>query len=72
MAKKKNAVRKDGFIRVKVYLGRDESGKPRYKECYGRTPKEANEKAVAAKLLMLKGLDVTAEKTPLRCGRNVG
>jgi integrase len=60
MPKKKNAVRKDGLIRVRVFLGRDDNGKPRYKDCYGHTQKEADEKALQVKTAMHKGLDVTS------------
>lgn len=62
MPKKKNATRKDGLIRVRVYLGRDENGRAKYKDCYGRTQKEAGEKALQIKTAMLKGLDITAER----------
>lgn len=61
MPKKRNAKRADGRIAVQVYLGRDENGKRKYKTVYGSTQKEADEKALAVKLAMRKGLDVTAE-----------
>jgi integrase len=62
MAKKnKNTVRKDGLISVQVYLGRDENGKRSYKTVYGRTQREAEEKALHVKAALRKGLDVGAE-----------
>lgn len=61
MAKKKNAVRKDGRIPVQVYLGRDENNTRKYKTVYGKTQKEADEKALQVKLSLRKGLDVTSE-----------
>ena len=62
MPKKKNAVRADGRIAVQVYLGRDDSGKRKYKTVYGDTQKEADAKAEEVKLAMRKGLDVMAER----------
>ena len=62
MPKKKNAIRKDGRVRVKIYLGMGEDNKPKYKYVYGRTQKEADEKALQLKLSMRKGLDITAER----------
>lgn len=61
MAKKKNATRADGRIQVRVYLGRDEKGNKKYKSVMGRTQKEADEKALALKLQLNKGIDITAE-----------
>jgi len=58
--KKKNATRKDGLIAVQVYLGLDENGKRRYKTAYGRSQKEADERADEVRAAMRKGLDVTA------------
>ena len=62
MAKKKNVTREDGRIAVQVYLGRGEDGKRKYKTVYGRTQKEADEKALQIKLSMRKGIDVTADR----------
>ncbi len=62
MAKKRNARREDGRIAVQVYLGRDENNKRICKNVYGRTQKEAEEKALAVKLALKKGLDVLAER----------
>ena len=62
MAKKKNVTREDGRIAVQVYLGRGEDGRRKYKTVYGRTQKEADEKALQVKLSMRKGIDITAER----------
>ena len=62
MPKKKNATRKDGLVKVAVYLGIGDDGKPKYKTVYGRTQKEADEKAVAVKLSLKKGIDVSAAR----------
>lgn len=61
MPKKKNAVRKDGRIKVSVYIGRDENGKKKYKYAYGSTQKEADAEAERIKISLRKGLDVMAE-----------
>lgn len=60
--KKKNATRPDGRIAVSIYLGKDESGKRKYKAVYGKTQKEANAKALEIRLQMNKGIDVGASK----------
>lgn len=60
MPKKKNTVRKDGLIAVQIYLGRDESGKRKYKTVYGQTQKEADNKAAEIKDAMRKGVDFSA------------
>lgn len=61
MPKKKNVTRDDGRIAVQVYLGTID-GKRRYKTVYGKTQKEADEKALQIKLSMKKGIDVMAER----------
>lgn len=61
MPKKRNSKRKDGRIPVQVYLGRID-GKRKYKTVYGKTQKEANEKALEIKLQIKKGIDVTADQ----------
>ena len=61
MPKKQNSRRKDGRIPVQVYLGRID-GKRRYKTVYGRTQKEADEKALQIKIALKKGIDVMAEQ----------
>lgn len=45
MPKRSNKPRKDGRIRVQVYIGRDDAGKRMYKDAYGKTQKEAEAKA---------------------------
>lgn len=61
MPKKRNSKRDDGRIAVQVYLGIKE-GKRRYKTVYGKTQKEADEKAVQIKLALKKGVDITASR----------
>ncbi len=61
MPKRQNVRRKDNRIPVQVYLGRID-GKRKYKTVYGKTQKEANEKALEIKLQIKKGIDVTAEQ----------
>lgn len=62
MPRKKNAVRADGRIAVQVYIGRREDGTRQYKTVYGTTQKEADEKALAIRIAMKKGIDVQAER----------
>ena len=62
MARKKNMVRADGRIAVQIYLGRDESGKRKYKTVYGATQKEADAKAEAVKAKIGKGLDILSQQ----------
>lgn len=61
--KKKNQRRQDGLIAVEVYLGKDESGKRIRKTVYGRTQKEADEKANLLKLKHNKGINVSGKDT---------
>lgn len=58
MPKKSNTRRADGRVQVKVYLGLVD-GKKKYKYVYGKTQKEANEKAEAVKASLKKGIEVT-------------
>lgn len=60
MSKRSNATRSDGRIAVQVYIGRVD-GKRRYKTVYGKTQKEADQKAQEIKIALGKGLDVTRE-----------
>lgn len=62
MPKKKNVRRADGRICVKVYAGRRPDGEKKYKFVYGSTQKEADEKALAIKLALQKGLDIAADR----------
>ena len=59
MAKKRNTQRSDGRYMVKVYLGITD-GKKQYKYAYGKTQKEAAQKAAEIKISMRKGVDVSA------------
>ena len=59
MAKKTNTKRTDGRYRVKVYIGLKD-GKKAYKYVYGQTQKEADRKAEELKVLMRKGVDISA------------
>lgn len=58
MPKKSNTRRADGRIAVQVYLGR-ENGKRIYKTVYGKTQKEAEQKATALKQQLHKGIDLS-------------
>lgn len=62
MAKRQNQRRKDGRVAVQVYLGRREDGTREYRTVYGKTQKEADEKAARLKLDLKKGLDVSAAR----------
>ena len=63
MAKSRNKRRPDGRIAVQVYIGKDkETGKRKYKTVYGATQKEADEKAMQAKIKLQKGIDLSAER----------
>lgn len=61
MPKKSNTRRTDGRIAVQVYLGMAD-GKRKYKTVYGRTQKEANQKADELKISLNKGIDIIAQK----------
>lgn len=60
MAKKSNSKRADGRIAVQVYIGMVD-GKRKYKTVYGRTQKEADNKAKELKAQLLKGIDLTQD-----------
>lgn len=62
MSKKSNVKRTDGRYAVQVYLGRTEDGRRQYKTVYGKTQKEADEKALEVKMALKKGLDIVLEK----------
>lgn len=59
MPKKSNQKRADGRIAVQVYLGVVD-GKRKYKTVYGRTQKEADEKADELRAKLRKGMDVSS------------
>ncbi len=58
---RKNKPRIDGRFAVQVYLGKV-NGKRKYKTVYGKTQKEAENKALDVKLSIKKGLDVGAQQ----------
>ena len=62
MPRKANARRADGLYQRVVTIGTDASGKRIRKTVYGRTDKEAREKAEEIKILLGKGLDISAQK----------
>lgn len=63
MPKKQNKRRKDGRIAVQISLGVDRTtGKRKSKMVYGKTQKEADDKAIEFRLLRKKGLDVLARQ----------
>lgn len=64
MAKK--AKRADGRYAKQVYLGNDENGKRIIKTVYGKTQKEANEKAEELKAQLGKGLDISSKSKTFR------
>jgi integrase len=59
MGKKKNTQLPDGTYRVRVYTG-IKDGKKTYKNVYGRTQKEADIKAEELKVLLRKGINISA------------
>lgn len=67
----KNKRRADGRYAVQVYLGKGEDGKRKYKTVYGKTQKEANQKALEVKLKLSKGINVLNEKTPFQTFREL-
>lgn len=65
MARKSNKTRADGRIAVQVYLGLVD-GKRKYKTVYGKTQKEADNKALDLKIRMGLGVDILNENTPFK------
>lgn len=61
MPKKKNAKRSDGRYAVQVYIGKGEDGKRKVKTVYGKTQKEADEKANELRIKIGKGLNIDLE-----------
>lgn len=57
----KKAKRNDGRYAKQVYLGKDENGKRITKTVYGKTQREANEKAAELRTKLGKGLDVSSK-----------
>lgn len=60
MPKKTNTKRTDGRYSVQVFVGRID-GKRKYKTVYGKTQKEANEKADEIRLSLRKGIDILSQ-----------
>ena len=57
----RNKKRADGRFDTPVYLGVDEeTGEKKYKHCYGKTQREADEKALRLKIELGRGIDVKA------------
>lgn len=54
--------RADGRYQMQVYLGVGEDGKKKQKTVYGRTQKEALQKAAELKARLGRGIDITAER----------
>lgn len=54
--------RADGRYCVQVYLGRDESGKRKYKSIYAKSLPELKEKETAVRLQLGRGLDVLSQR----------
>lgn len=54
--------KKKAIYRKRVYLGKDEAGKPQYRNIYGKSEKEVAQLAVQLKLKLLKGIDVSADR----------
>lgn len=69
MAKLKQ--RADGRYAVSVYLGKDESGKEIRKVVYGKTQKEAKEKADEIRAMHQKGIDIVAQKDSFEYWYNI-
>lgn len=61
MPKKSNTRRSDGRIAVQVYLGTVD-GKRRYKTVYGKTQKEANQKAEEIRTQVQRGVDMVSQE----------
>ena len=61
MPKKTNTKRADGRFSVQVYLGKDETGRRRYKTVYGHTQKEADAAADVYRAKIRKGIDTARE-----------
>ena len=58
MAKKRNTQRSDGRYAVSVFVGTVD-GKRKYKYVYGKTQKEADQKAEELRISMKKGVDIS-------------
>lgn len=54
--------RSDGRYQMSVYIGRNENGKRKYETVYGRTHKEAQQKANDIRVRLGKGIDVSSSR----------
>jgi len=61
----RNKKRADGRYLYRIYLGKDETGKNKYKSFYGSTEKEAKEAASAFRNALHAGLDPAQSKATL-------
>ena len=61
MAKSRVKKRPDGRYAMQIYLG-VENGKRKYKTVYGSTPKEVQKKADEVRLIIGKGIDISAQR----------
>ena len=61
MPRKKNATRSDGRIQTRIYIGKDESGKKKYKYVMGYTQKEVDAKAAELRAKLGRGIDLLAQ-----------
>ena len=61
MAKSRVKKRPDGRYAMQIYLGTVD-GKRKYKTVYGGTPKEVQKKADEVRILMGKGIDISAQR----------
>ena len=62
MARLRNKARSDNRVQGKVYLGRGEDGKKKYKYVYAANNAELQKKLDEQKTLLGKGIDITAER----------
>ena len=63
MPKKSNTRRSDGRIAVQVYIGSID-GKRKYKTVYGKTQKEAEQKATELRAQLHRGVDLNSTAPP--------
>lgn len=54
--------RSDGRYHAQVYIGRDESGRKRYKSVYAKTPAELKEKETEMRQMLGLGVDVLSQR----------
>lgn len=66
MPKKRRGERTDGLIQVEVSLGYGADGKRKKKSFYGKTRKEANEKADAFRATLASGIDLARQHVTVK------